>query len=159
MNKYKQDRNLLRGRHLSHCLSQPFVNCYLEQMNKAAGVYAVGEGVCKLDFPIYKARDINLELIHQKPQYKGQPVTLLLAKTKTRFFFFFVMRKKVRCSSLLEVLIYQLKREHCNNFGLGLMQVDQKVKKVFFIHKQLQTGSVSFVNVLVSWFISCKCLY
>lgn len=29
-------------------------------MNKAAGVYAVGEMVCNLDFPIYKARNIKL---------------------------------------------------------------------------------------------------
>lgn len=84
-------------------------------MNKAAEVYAVGEVVCKLDFPIYKARDINLELIHQKPPYKR--ATSHLAKTKTNLFF--VTGKKVRGSSLLEILIYQLKREHCNWTGMN----------------------------------------
>lgn len=54
-------------------------------MNKAAGVYAVGEVVCKLDFPIYKARDINLELIHQKPQYKRATSHPVLGQDKNKF--------------------------------------------------------------------------
>lgn len=57
-------------------------------MNKAAGVYAVGEMVCKLDFPIYKARDINLEAIHQKPHYKRATRLQVLGQHKTRFIFY-----------------------------------------------------------------------
>lgn len=55
---------------LSYCLFHPFVNCYLEQMDKAAGVYAAGEMGYTLDCPICKARDINLAAVYQKPRYK-----------------------------------------------------------------------------------------
>lgn len=71
---------------LPHYPFYPLVNYYLGQMNKAAGVYAVGEVVYKLDFPIYKARDINLVGIHQKPCYKRAARLLVLGQQR-RFVF------------------------------------------------------------------------
>lgn len=56
-------------------------------MNKAAGVYAVGEMVYKLDFPIYKASDINLEVIYQQPHYKRATRPHVLGQHKNRFIF------------------------------------------------------------------------
>jgi len=56
-------------------------------MSKAAGVYAVGEMVCKLDSPIYKARDINLKEIHQKPHNKRATILHVLGEHKNRFIF------------------------------------------------------------------------
>lgn len=56
-------------------------------MNKTAGVYGVGEMVYKLDFPIYKGRDINLKVIHQKPHYKRATRLHVLGQHKNRFIF------------------------------------------------------------------------